>query len=134
MHWKIHKAKENPKKTIFVSLFLFFLLLFFFLFYGLFWTLLAFLFLFATLNSYFLPITYTLTEEGILVDKKIYKFKREWKGFKKIIVLKNGLLLSPFEKKTFLDNFRGLFIFLPEERDKVISFINEKLNLKSDQG
>jgi len=128
--WKVHKAKENPKKTILVSLFLFALLLFFFIFYGLFWTILAFLFLFITLNSYFLPIRYILTEEEIIIDRKIFRSKRAWKVFRRIVPTKVGVVLSPFAQGSFLDNFRGIHIFLPEEKEEIIRFIEEKIKPK----
>uniref|UniRef100_A0A7C3YQV7 PH domain-containing protein n=1 Tax=candidate division WOR-3 bacterium TaxID=2052148 RepID=A0A7C3YQV7_UNCW3 len=134
MTYRIHKAKENPKKTLFVSLFLFFLFLFFLLFYGLFWTILAFLLLFFALNSYFLPITYTLTEDEIIVDKGLYKFKRNWQEFKKVIETRNGLILSPFAHRTFLDNFRGLHIFLPGEKEEIVKFIRGRLTQNTNQG
>jgi hypothetical protein len=87
------------------------------------WALIAILIFFISLNNYFLPITYTLTDEAIIIDKKIFKFQREWQIFRKYYLTGNGLVLSPFSKRNFLDNFRGLHILLPKDRDKIISFI-----------
>jgi predicted membrane protein len=125
--WKIHKAKENSTKTIFASLFILFVILIFLFFYGLLWAFIAVLIFFISLNSYFLPITYTLTEEKIVIDKKIYKNEKEWQIFRKYYLTGNGVILSPFSRRNFLDNFRGLHLLLPEDKDAIIEFIENRL-------
>jgi len=126
--WTIHKAKETPIKTLIVSFFLLAVLLFFLFFYGLLWTLIAILVFFISLNNYFLPIYYTLTEKSIIIDKKIFKFQREWKDFRRYYLTSNGIVLSPFSKKNFLDNFRGLHLLLPKEKDAIINFIKNRFS------
>lgn len=72
-----------------------------------------------------------MDEEGISVKKIFLKNYRKWHEFKKILYTQNGLVLSPFAHKTYLDNFRGLHIFLPKNpliRKAVIDFINEKIS------
>jgi|UniRef100_A0A7C6A851 hypothetical protein len=125
--WQIHKAKENPKKTIIVSVFLLLVILYFFIFYGLLWAVIAVLIFFISLNNYYLPITYTLTDKMVIIDKKIYKEKREWQTFRRYFLTSNGLVLSPFSKKTFFDNFRGLHLLLPKDKDEIIKFIENRL-------
>jgi hypothetical protein len=125
--WKIHKAKENPTKTIIASLFLLIVVLFFLFFYGLLWAFIAILIFCISLNGYFLPITYTMTDKAIIINKKIYKYEREWQIFRKYYLTSNGLVLSPFSKKNFLDNFRGLHLLLPRDKDEIIKFIENRL-------
>jgi hypothetical protein len=125
--WKIHKAKENLTKTIFASLFLLFVILIFLFFYGLLWAFIAILIFFISLNSFFLPITYTMTDKAIVIDKKIYKYEREWQTFRKYYLTSNGLILSPFSRRNFLDNFRGLHLLLPKGKDEIIKFIENRL-------
>lgn len=125
--WKIHKAKENQTKTMIVSFFLIVVLIFFLLFYGLLWMLIAILIFFISLNNYFLPITYRITDKSIVIDKKIFKYEREWQIFRKYHLTGNGLVLSPFSRKNFLDNFRGIHIFLPKDKDEIIHFIENRL-------
>lgn len=128
--YEIFLFKENTKKSIFVSIFLGFLLTILFIFWGFFWFLFAFILFFITLNNYFLKITYLLNEEGIKVKKFFIENFRKWDEFKKILYTKNGLVLSPFLHTTYLDNFRGLHIFLPKNsilKKEVIGFIKEKI-------
>jgi len=41
---------------------------------------------------------------------------------------KNGIFLSPFRKPRRLENFRGIYLMVGENRDEVISFIKERIN------
>jgi len=131
--WKIHKAKENPTKTIIASAFLLFVILFFLFVYDLLWALIAILIFFIALNSFFLPVTYTMTDKAIMVDKKIYKYQREWQIFRKYYLTGNGLILSPFSRRNFLDNFRGLHLLLPKDKDEIIKFIENRLAAPANQ-
>lgn len=63
----------------------------------------------------------------VIIDKKIYKEKREWQTFRRYFLTSNGLVLSPFSKKTFFDNFRGLHLLLPKDKDEIIKFIENRL-------
>ncbi len=126
--WKVHRAKETPKKTLYVSILLGAFLFILILFYGLAWAILAAIVLFASLNAYFLPTTYTLTDTEILVDKKLFKNKLEWSRFRKYYITTTGIVLSPFTKRNFLDNFRGIHLLLPKENnEEIINFIKKKL-------
>jgi hypothetical protein len=127
--WQVHRAKEHPKKTLYVSIFIAAFIIFLIIFYGPFWAILALLVLFLSLNAYFLPTTYTLTDNEIIVDKKLFNNKLEWSRFRKYYVTTTGIVLSPFTKRNFLDNFRGIHLLLPKENsEEIISFIKNKLD------
>jgi hypothetical protein len=98
-------------------------------FYGFFWVILGLLFLFASLNSYFLPTAYELTDDAVVIKKVYYKNRRLFKDFRRPYLLKNGILLSPFRRPTFLNNFRGIFLYYPRElerREQIAAFIKER--------
>jgi hypothetical protein len=133
--WQAHKAKETPKKTLFVLIFIIVFAVFLIIFYGLFWALLALIILFLSLNAYFLPTTYTLTDNGIIIDKKLFSNKLEWSRFRKYYMTTNGIVLSPFTQKSFLDNFRGVHLLLPKQHsEEIVIFIKNKLDKKTDLG
>lgn len=131
--WKICLAKKYPLKTLIVLFILIVFLILTYLLYGPLWLLFALIVFFITLNPYFLPHTYTLDKEGILIDKRIYKTRRRWKEFRRFYLTKNGLVLSTFRKRNFLDNFRGLHILLPPDSEKIIGFIRNRLTLPLDK-
>ena len=127
--WQVHRAKENPKKTLYVSIVLGIFLILLAVYYGFIWTLLALIVLFTSLNAYFIPTTYTITDTEIIIDKKLYKNKLEWPRFRKYYITTTGVVLSPFTKRNFLDNFRGVHLLLPKENpEAIINFIKNKLD------
>uniref|UniRef100_A0A7C4X9K2 Uncharacterized protein n=1 Tax=candidate division WOR-3 bacterium TaxID=2052148 RepID=A0A7C4X9K2_UNCW3 len=130
MKWTVHPAKDNQSKTvfslIFISIFLFFILIF----YGFFWALLGAIFLFASLSSYYLPTSYLLDDDHIEIKGLFSNQNRNLKEFKKIYYGKNGVLLSPFRKKTFLNHFRGIYLLLPRDKEEIISYIKDKIGNK----
>ena len=93
---------------------------------GIIWAVFGFLVLFFSLTSFFFPTEYSVDTDGIRVRRLIYFSHRPITEFKRIYILKNGVLFSPFKKKTFLDNFRGLFLLLPPDRERVIKYLKER--------
>ncbi|MEO0129253.1 MAG: hypothetical protein ABIL02_03355 [candidate division WOR-3 bacterium] len=128
MKWQVHPAKKNITKTILSTAFIIIFLSLIAIFYNLYWALLGLIFLIASLNSYYFPTNYEITDEEVIVKTIFSTNKRKLKEFKKYYIGKNGILLSPFTHKTFLNNFRGIFLLLPEERNEIINFIKGKFN------
>lgn len=129
--WQVHRAKEYPQKTIFASLIISAVIVFLIIFYGLAWAVLAAIILFASLNAYFLPIRYIFTDTDIIIDKKLFRNKLEWSCFRKYYKTTTGIVLSPFSKRTYLDNFRGVHLLLPKDNtEQIIAFIKNKLEPK----
>jgi hypothetical protein len=99
--------------------------------------LLVFLLFFGSFNAYFIPINYHLTHEEIVIKKFYHTDRREWKMFRRFFLTRSGAVLSTFAtRKRFLDNFRGVQLFLPtdkEEREKVLNFLETKLPLDAGQ-
>ncbi|MBS4016053.1 MAG: DUF4118 domain-containing protein [Candidatus Latescibacteria bacterium] len=130
INWQVHRAKEYPQKTIAVSIILGIFILFLVVFYGLAWAVLAAVVLFASLNAYFLPTRYTFTDTDIVIDKKLFKNKLEWSRFRKYYKTTTGIVLSPFTKRNFLDNFRGIHLLLPKDdlkkTEEIVAFIIRK--------
>lgn len=99
--------------------------------------LLTFLLLFGTTNNYFVPISYHMDADEIVIKKFYYIDKRNWGMFRRFFLTRSGVVLSTFStRKKFLDNFRGVQLFLPsekKERDRILDFIQEKLPLDAGQ-
>lgn len=60
--------------------------------------------------------------------------RRRLREFRQVYVGKNGVLLSPFRRKTFLNQFRGVFLLLPEEREEVLKFLRARVEGCDDNG
>ncbi len=135
--WKIFLASERPWRTV-IALVIIAGTIFVFGFWVAFWAaIVAFLVFFAMLNSYFIPINYQLTADKVIIKKFYYTDRRDWKMFRRFFITPTGVVLSTFaERKRFLDNFRGVQLFLPfdrDEREKILDFIESKLPLDSGQ-
>lgn len=126
MTWRVHPANENLTKTIISLIFVVIFLVLIGIIYGFFWSLLGAIFLFISLYSYYFPTIYEINDEEVIIKTIFTTNKRKLAEFKKVYFGKNGILLSPFKHKTFLNNFRGVFLLLPEDRDKIIDFIKKR--------
>lgn len=127
MKWSVYPAKKNTLKTIISLTFIFSFLLFIGLFYGTFWAAFGFVVLFVSLHAYYFPTHYELTDKDIIIRNIFSTQKRSYREFKKVYEGKNGILLSPFRHKTFLNKFRGIFIYLPDQRSEIVDWLQEKV-------
>lgn len=121
LSWTVHRAKENPGKTVVAAVFLLAFVGFSWAVFGPMLGMLAMVVLFLALNTYFLPITYTLTDRGIEVDKRMFRASYEWKQFRRWVRTTGGIVISPFSRRSFLDNFRGVHLMLPGEERRTTS-------------
>jgi hypothetical protein len=124
--WSVHRARENRGKTGIVLAFILMFLVFSAVFFGPVLALLAALILFVALNAYFLPVTVRLSESGIDIDKRLFKTHYDWKQFRKWHRTTGGIVLSPFSRKTYLNNFRGVHLLLPEDPSTVIAYLEKR--------
>lgn len=131
MRWSVYPAKNHRTKTILTLVFIFGFLFFVAVFYGVFWSILGLAILFLSLYSYFFPTHYEVTETEVIIKKILVTQRRKLSEFKKIYRGKNGILLSPFKRKTFLNQFRGVFLLLPPEHNEIAQYL--KKNVGTDE-
>ena len=131
--WIIHPLKANWKVSSLLIIFLLALCIsIYFSFNSLAFFVLSIAFLFGSLSSFFLPTKYILQEDCILVKSLLRKQSRQWDSFKRFYPDKNGVFLSPFSHKTRLENFRGLYVKLGDNRKEALGFIKQKIELHSE--
>ena len=126
LSWTVHRAKENPRKTVVASVFVLAFVAFSWAVFGPMLGILAMVVLFLALNTYFLPITYTLTDKGIEVDKRVFTARYEWKQFRRWFRTTGGIVISPFSRKNYLDNFRGVHLMLPPDPQPVFAHLEKR--------
>jgi len=127
MKWTVHPAKRNLTKTVLSAAFITLFLVFVGVFYGVFWSIFGFIVLFVSLHSYFFPTSYHADDKEVTIQNVFMTQRRMLTEFRKVYVGKNGILLSPFRRKTFLNQFRGVFLLLPEQRDEVLEFLRTRI-------
>jgi hypothetical protein len=118
LSWTVHRAREAPAKTLVASVFILAFVAFSWFVFGPVLGFLAVVVLFLALNTFFLPITYTFTDKGIEVDKRLLTTRYEWKQFRRWFRTTGGIVISPFSRRNYLDNFRGVHLLLPADGDE----------------
>ncbi len=126
LSWTVHRARESPRKTVVASFFVLAFVAFSWMVFGPMLGILAMVVLFLALNTFFLPITYTLTDKGIEVDKRMFTARYEWKQFRRWFRTTGGIVISPFSRKNYLDNFRGVHLMLPPDPQSLFVYLEKR--------
>lgn len=127
MKWTVHPAKRDRTRTFLSAVLIAAFLVLVAVFYGLFWGIFGFVVLLVSVHSYFFPTSYEVTNDEVVIKNIFMTQKRKLVEFRRIYIGKNGVLLSPFHRKTVLNQFRGVFLLLPEKRDEVLAFLKERV-------
>jgi hypothetical protein len=85
------------------------------------------LFVLLSLSSFLLPTGYRLTREGIEVKSLGVVRSRPWSEMRRFDVDETGVFLSPFEKRSWLDAYRGVRLTMEDNRDQVVGFVQARL-------
>ena len=126
--WTSHPLKKNKRSTILVILFITLApAVVFFSTNSLFFLLLSLVILLGSLASFFLPTTYELSRDKIKVKFLINIREMEWGKYRSFYVDKNGVLLSPFEKPSRLENFRGIYVRFEQNKEEVVNYIKSRI-------
>jgi hypothetical protein len=131
LRWSTHPVKRSAKISILVILFLF--VVWFLVYLTTFnplLTILSVVIMLGSLLPFFLPTYYELDNEKIKVKFFFTIKEKEWTMFRSFYVDKNGVLLSPFEKPSRLENFRGLYVRFNQNKDPVVDFVKSKVKTK----
>lgn len=128
LEWTVHPLKTNRKVSIGLIIFLIALCTsIYFSFDSLTFLILSVIFLVGSLSSFFLPTTYLLQDNCIIVKTIFRRSARKWDSFKRYYPDKNGVFLSPFLYPTRLENFRGLYVRFNNNKTEVVDFIKQKI-------
>ena len=131
LSWRYHPAaKDKAKTSLVASVILAFG--FFVLWYSqsVIFAFLAALILTASLGVFFFPTRYTLAEEGLTVEFLGTKQFKKWGSFVRAEPEKNGIFLSPFARKGFLEHYRGIFVRYDGNKEEVDRFVLNALSKK----
>jgi hypothetical protein len=128
LKWSTHPVKRSSKISVLVILFLFVVWFTVYLTtFSLLLTILSVVIMLGSLSPFFLPTYYELDENKIKVKFFFNTKEKEWSMFRSFYVDKNGVLLSPFEKPSRLENFRGLYVRFNRNKDEVVDFVRLKM-------
>ncbi len=93
------------------------------------YALLATVFLVLSLARFFLPTRFVLDAAGVTRRSAAGRGQLAWTQIRRVVVGKAGVFLSPFERPSRLDSFRGVFLPFAGNAAEVTEFVRGKTNL-----
>jgi hypothetical protein len=84
-------------------------------------------FILASVGSFIARTHYRLTSETIEVRALGVARARPWGEMRRATVDRGGIFLSPFEKRSWLEAYRGVRLPFGGNRDQVVAFVESKL-------
>ena len=128
LRWTSHPAREKPWATVVLAVIILTASMAAALFMeNLWWGILGLALLFLAMWSWFLPVVYTLDDQGAVKKSIFGEEKKPWTQIRSIAVDRNGVLLSPFPTPARLAKFRGLSIQFSNNRKEVIEFLRTRI-------
>jgi len=98
------------------------------------WALFSVFILMVAVHDYVLPTTYRFTDDRVSSRILFLRRSKSWSGLRSYWVDANGVLLSPFPKRSLLEAHRGLYIrFAGADREAVVAFVERKICRQSFQ-
>jgi len=91
------------------------------------WAGLGFLLLFSSEFPFFLRSRYTFDEQGVSMKRGGVTITRKWEQINSHYPDKNGVLLSPFAKQTWLENFRGIYLQYGKHREEIMAMLKDRI-------
>jgi hypothetical protein len=82
------------------------------------------------LNPVFAPTRYRVDAAGVAMRRGLAWERRAWSDLRRVATTASGVLVSPFEKPSFRDSFRGLFLAIPPSlprHDPLLAELRERL-------
>lgn len=84
-------------------------------------------FVLASLSSFLFPTSYRLTKDAIEVRSLGVARARPWTEMRRMTVDRTGVFLSPFERRSWLEAYRGVRLLFGGNRDQVVAFIEARI-------
>lgn len=128
-YWKVHFLLKYPIRGI--SILLFTIILFYYLFFtihSVYIAIFAVLLVFVPNINFFMPITYSVTEDGIFISNVFSVKKIDWDIIKELKVKNGAIIINPKQGHAIRKD-KFFILFDVENIDDVLKFIKEKANV-----
>jgi hypothetical protein len=128
LEWTVFPIAESRTKALIAILTPPVAMLFIFLLmHSWLWAGLGFLLLFSSEFPFFLKTKYIFDDKGVTMKRGGATISRKWDQIHSLYPDKNGVLLSPFAKQTWLENFRGVYLQYGKHREEIMAALNDRI-------
>jgi hypothetical protein len=127
LEWASYPAAERKRRTILLVLFLLAFWTAIYVYYGGFWFVVSVVVLGASVAPYFTVTRYKLTPEEVVAFQFLFTIRKPWKTFRSYYEDKRGVLLSPFDRPSRLENYRGLYLRFGSKKEQVMRYVKQKI-------
>lgn len=128
LEWSAWPAKEKPLFTLGLVLFLLAIWVGVgYIYREAVWVLLAVILLLGAVAPFFVITRYRLDEEGVSLKRYVTTMKKRWEELRSYYPDKNGVLVSPFDRPSRLENFRGIYLRFGGNREKVLAVLKQNI-------
>ncbi|HEY3157077.1 MAG TPA: hypothetical protein VGK76_10720 [Candidatus Eisenbacteria bacterium] len=91
-------------------------------------------FVLASVGSFIAKTEYRLSPDAIEVRTLGVVRSRPWAEMRRATVDRNGVFLSPFEKRSWLEAYRGVRLPFGGNRDQVLAFVESRVKTSGNDG
>ncbi len=126
--WTSFPAAENKRKAVLVSLFLVTLFAFIYVSFGTMWLAISMLLLGGSVAPFFAVTRYRMTDEEVEAFHFFHTVRKPWSSFNSYYEDRRGVLLSPFDRPSRLENYRGLYLRFGGRREEVMVFVKKMMD------
>lgn len=126
--WKVQLARRNLARSLSVAVLI--LICVYFVFFttrDALLTLIAFLILTIMVLPYYLPMTYTMTDSGVVRKMLFSTHKRSWDEFHRYKTDKNSIMLYTMTQPSRLDNYRSFLLICNKNKEEVLKIVQGKI-------
>ncbi len=133
LEYLCHPARRDMRITVMATVFIIIcIVLVWLISYSILLVGLAVLILFGSLAGFYFPTRYRFYDNHLIVKTTAQTLRKEWSQFRSYYPDKNGVLLSPFGRRTRLENFRGLYIKFAGNHEQVMEIVRSKIDFEED--
>ena len=118
--WSVHLAREEPHKTVLALALVAAVGFIGFVVVGPFPAVAASLVVILSLCEFLFPISYEISEGGARARSLLRTAKLSWSDVNRCYLDDTGIKLSPFDRQSRLEAFRGLYLRFGGNKEQVI--------------
>lgn len=118
--WKVHLLRDNPRRLLLViPVFILSIMICYAMFHSIFYMIVVSALFLIALGDFLFPVRYEITNQAAASFALFSRSRIEWTSVKKYYIDDSGIKLSPFENRSRLEAYRGVYLRFGSRKDEV---------------